>query len=392
MREVMSLSPQVLQNEDLQQTITWARLRSTQPHGNAPEIVGDQRQVALKVMELLIEKRPDLMRPVLSAPETLSLSGANPRAMLSLLERVVDNPAEYDNHWQRCMARMIGLQAWVNDVQGVLRTAEVLIPNATTPAILRAAWNSVGIAHSIARNWTEAMAAMDKTIEYAQQTSDEVDTLSALGNRAHFLCHQGRYEESEKEYAGSFVRLGQINTTRAQFEIVIGTGNRAFIPIYQGNFERAKELIEESYEMRTHGPHRVPMGLLLPCLAWIRLKEGRATETVPLLKQGLIECFGTESERFQQQALEYSCAITAELRLGSLTHATLAFVEEWRTKTQLPRSEAEIQFCDRVLAMVPTSQRHTLFDKNATPKSVGAEVMRNVRRAVQTLPSLESHT
>ncbi|HLO97019.1 MAG TPA: hypothetical protein VK171_00375, partial [Fimbriimonas sp.] len=383
LKEIVTLPKTTLADEQLQQAIAWSRLHISPASTTEPSLDSNQREVAMKVIELLLEKRPDLMRPVFSSPETLSLSGSNPRVMLTILERIVENPAEQDYHWERCMARLIGLQAWVNDVDAVLQTSEKLLACTTTPAILRATWNSVAIAHSIRRNWDVAMHAIDRTIEHAAHTGEEVDTLSARGNRAYFLCHQARYEESDWEYEDSFKRLAELQTTRSQFELVIGGGNRALIPVYQGDWQLARSRIEEAYSVRTNGPHRVPMGLLFPCLAVSRLKEGRTDEVVPMLKQGLMDCFGTESNRFQQQALEFSALVAVELNLLSLAYGLLDYVEVWRENTRMPRSEAEMQMAKAIIDQVPKSLRQPMFKPSTSPKAVGAEVMKAVRRELR---------
>ena len=341
------------------------------------EFSGSQRDIVMRVIETLVRSRTDLLRPVFSSSQTLGLSGAHPRAMMEVLQLLVNDTEEKDEHWERCMARIVGLKAWLNDARGVQVTAKILLAHTQNSRILRATWNAVAIAHSIVREWPEAMDAIDKTMEFAKETGDPIDVLATRGNRASFLWQMGDYSASDAEYAQVIAETRAIDSPRGEFEVTMGLGNHVFVPIMQNDWPRALAMLEECQERRKKS--NIAMGLLLPALALVRIKMNQTDGVLIQLRQGLRENFATESDRSKQVAFEFSAGVLAATKQGALAHAVLEYTRLWRARTELPRCLAEIDFCSRISDGIPASQRRTTINPRTDPKAVGAEILRRLR-------------
>lgn len=365
----------LLANKDLRQLIELILNR-----GRPDEDIfsSEEAKVAAEVVKAVVTSRKELARAILCSPETLSLAGSNPRAMLGLLERVVADPLPGDEHWERCMARICGLKAWLGDSDGVFEYGSQITAHSSNPVILRATWNAISLAHSFRREWTEAMCAIETTIGYAKQTGNEVDVLSGEGNRASYLWQQCRFEESEREYDRILARVKEIGTPQAEFEYVIGFGNRAFIPVMQADWPRALRLIEESQEMRV-GALKVPMGLLLPCLGMVRMALGEPSGVFRLVRQGFFDANESGSERMQQITFEFAACALGFTDHWDFGKAVLDWVRDWRVRTKLPRAAAEEQLCRAVFG----SRTAPALRQDETPSTVGREVLRRLRLATR---------
>lgn len=344
------------------------------------KLTSSEGELALNIFEIILSKKKSTARAILCSPETLTLAGSRPKIMLSLLERVIGEPEFGDEHWERCMARTVGLRAWLNDAQGVLDAGELLVKGSSDPVILRATWNAIGVAYSIRRQWPQAMEAVNKTVHYAQETGSELDVLSAQGNGASYLWLQGRFEESEKEYHRILTRVKQIGTPQSDFEFIIGSGNRAFIPVMQGDWVRALPLLEEAFELRQSGKTNVAMGTLSPCLAMVRMMLGQQDGVLANLRQGFIEANETESERAQQITFEFAACTLARTCHMDFARSVLDWVLDWRLRTNLPRAEAEVQLFDVVFGDTPLKLK---LSERDSPSTVGREILSRLRAVLQ---------
>lgn len=320
--------------------------------GAAIRMSGSESQLAAEILKVMITSRQDTARLILSSPETLTLAGAQPREMLSLLERVVAEPAIGDENWERCMARIVGLKAWLSDTQGVFEYGHRLVETCTRPLFLRAVWNAIALAHALRREWPEATSAIETTIRYAGETGNEIDLLSAQGNRAFFLWHQGHYMEADAEYERTLGLIKALGTEQSEFEYEMGSGNRAFIPMMQGDWPEALRRMEACYEVRTRGPRKISLGLILPGLALCRMMTGQKDEVLPMLRQGFFDANTAESEQYQQITFEFGACILACTEHKGFARSVVDWVEAWRGRAGLPRSYAERELLRRVFAGV----------------------------------------
>ncbi len=343
----------------------------------------DQLEFAGSLIEVLIEKQPELARQVLGSPETRVSAGRNPRLMHSLLLKVIENPVEYDIHWEKCVARTIGLKAWLNDYEGVLQLSPILLARTNEPPIKRAVWNAVSMAKSLIRDWQGALEAIEETIRLAEELGSELDICSSIGTKATCLWLQSRYEDAEKLYAETLSRLAAINSEKAEFDRLVCLGNRAFIPVMQGNFAKGRAWLEDSLAQRDASGLEVSSGLQNSCLAMTKALLGEREGLGLLMHKGLQEAFQSESERFRLLALEFCAGALIALGESSLGWSILTQAEAWRKDINHTRAPAELELIENLLDRVPARARRHVLPLGITPAKVG-------KMAVQKLAVLTS--
>lgn len=341
----------------------------------------DELEFAGSLIEVIIEKQPDLARQVLGSPETRASAGRNPRLMHSLLMKVIETPSEHDIYWERCVARTIGLKAWLNDHEGVLFLAPDLLERTKEPLIRRAVLNAVSTAKSLIRDWKGAIEAIDQTILLAEQMEDEVDVCSSKGNKATCLWLQGEYQEALELYAETLPKLAEMKTERAEFERLIGLGNRAFIPVMQSRFETARQWLADSISQREASGLNVPSGLQTSCLAMVRTLLGEREGVGQQMHQGLVEAFNSESDRFRLISLEFCAGALIALGEASLGWSILGQTDDWRKEIKHPRAQAELQLIEKLLEMVPAQSRRQVLPPDLTPAKLGKLAVQRMVKA-----------
>lgn len=336
-------------------------------------VLAEESPLAGSLLEVLLTTRLDLARALLSAPQTMSLSGANPAAMVKLLERVLDPPDPGDEAWERCMARAIGLWSWLNDVERVFEHSPKLIESSQKPIILRAVWSALSAAYANRGDWVRAHETIDASLEIAARLEDPIEYLTGLGNKATYLWREGRFAEGREMHDRSIAGLTAIDSPRARFEVTLALANRSFIAAFEGDWERAKLEIEAAIADRAqHFPDLSP-NLLLPCLVMVRAKLGDRVGLARNLHTALKQVFSTGSARFEQNALEFAAVAVSTLpQGGSVARVAIDAVAEYRTRTGYPRA-----FCEeQLLAGIPLSP-----SKSASPSSMTAgEIARELVR------------
>ncbi len=352
------------------------RIRS----GEEPQerIDGVQAHFWIEVLGIAIKNRPDLCRSMLASPEMLPLSGKQPREMLSLLEQVIVDPIEKNEDWERCVARATGLRAWLNDSAGVLELGYPLIEHSTNPIVLRATWNAVSVAHSLVRDWEKATDALAKTLEFAEQTGNEIDVLATRGNGASYMMHQRRFTEAEEEYESSLGRLRAIGTSRSLFDYAVGLGNSAFIPVFQGDLSSAKIRLEEAIRVRSESSMSIQLGLLQAALGYVDMKLGFQDQVLRLIRQGFIDAFQSQSDRNVQITFEFAAGALACTDEITLARGIIDWVNRWREQTHMPRSLAEQEFCDRMF-FATNDLEGTELEDNLGPRQIGQLLMKKLR-------------
>lgn len=349
------------------------RVRTKHP-GAHDRIANDRRGLWLDVMEAISESRPDLMRAILSSPQTLAASGKQPRIMHDMLEAATPlDLEEKDSIWARSAARMIGLKAWLGDAHGVLEAAPSVLEWSQEDQILRAVWNAVAVAHSLTRDWNKAFEALDRTMEYSKRMGHEVYEITTLGNAAFFRMQQGRFEEAELDYAVLSNRLAQIDTPQARFEHAISVGNQSLIPVFRGDWERAREQLEEAMEIRSRAGATVQMGILHASLALARTQLGRPDGLVNSMRLAFLDAFESDSFRSQQFTFEIAAAIVGKLGDSGFAQGILRWVDRWREESRAPRSPAEADFVARIPSDRPA------VSISGSPALVGRETMKRLR-------------
>lgn len=349
---------------------------STEPEENP--LSADEAAVMLEMIQRLEKPRPDLWRTLLSAPEARVIAGRHPRIMHDLLQRAVSlGPGPRDDIWELSAARLCGLKAWLSDASGVLTLAEEILRTSQNPTILRAVWNTVAIAHSINRDWEPAFEALDKTAEYARRTGNEIDVISTEGNRAFFLMHQGRFDESQAEYRSLLDRLESLELEQARFEIAVAKGNSALISVYRRDWDAALAQLESAIVARSEPGMNLQMGLLQSALALAHAQRGQIQEAPGLLRRGFVDAFGAESTPTQQATFEFAAGTLANTSQAGFATAVLEWVADWRCRTGTPRSKAEADLC-LSLGLVRATEEKDLGPA-AAPPAVGRELMRRLR-------------
>lgn len=348
--------------------------------GSGVNLTQAEAHLSVEIMKALLNSNQSLARSILCSPETLTLAGTRPRQMHSLLERVVgSDPLFGDVHWERCMARLAGLRAWLNDAQGVLDAGELLVSGSQNPIILRATWNAIGVAHSLRCDWPKAMEAVENTVRLAREFGTEIDVLSAEGNGAFYLFLQGKFAEADSQYERSLNAIRKIGTPQAQFDFVIGSGNRAYIPAAQGDWLRASHLLEEMLELRTSGKTTVAMGALYPCLAMVRMMLGNTEGVVSMTRQGFLYANESESMRSLLLTFEYGACTLAQTPHRAYARAVIDWVLVRREELNLPRAPAEHHLLGLVFSEIEPSIR---LPQSDSPSKVGREVISRLRKSL----------
>jgi len=348
-------------------------LRARNP-GVRERLSSDRRMFWLEIVDLIEESRPDLMRTLLSAPQTLSLSGKQPRLMHDLLEKATPlDLEEKDTTWERSAARMIGLKAWLGDAKGVLETAPAVINTSTDVQILRAVWNAVAVAHSLVRDWDKAHEALARTLEYSRLFGSEMYELTTKGNGAYFKMQQGRFGEAHDAYEEIMKRLAEVDTNQAKFEHAIAIGNRALIPVFQGNWAEAITRLETAMDVRSKRGLQVHMGMLHASIALVRANLGRMETVANSMRLAFLDAFESDSFRSQQFTFDVAAATIAVLGDAAYAQSLAHWCERWRRRTQAPRSEAERLLVSRI----PKVARDPSV--SGDPPMVGKETMRRIR-------------
>ncbi|MBL8048378.1 MAG: hypothetical protein JNJ45_06815 [Chthonomonas sp.] len=339
----------------------------------------EEQTLLLALLKTLEDSRPDLLRSLLGSPESLLLSGKHPRAMHDLLERATrDEPKDHDETWQRCMARLTGLKAWLGDADGVLQSAPRVLAHAENPLILRAVWNTIAVAHSLNRNWAEAQSALEKTIDYARAADRPIDVLTAQGNGAFFMMQQGEYRRAYAEYERLQAEMGKVGTNQAKFELALGIGHQAFIPMFERDWPSAEGHFAHAIEIRSAAGSEVQMGLLQLGLACSRMMQTHTTEVESLTRAGLRDAFGAASVRSIQTSLEIVAVTLWGAGDPLLALGIVEWVTRWRSETRCPRSFAEQSWVDQI----PAGQSEPL-DANLTAPEVGRLAMRRLRQLIR---------
>lgn len=345
----------------------------------------EESSLLLEIFGQLEATRPDLWRAVLSSPESLALAGKHPRAMHDLLERATPlDIADRDEVWERSAGRLIGLKAWLNDTEGVLRTAEAILESAKDPQILRAVWNGLAIAYSLQRRWPEATEALKKTAEYARELGNKVYELTTQGNGAYFLMQQGRFEDAEIAYGQSLDRLREIDTDQARFEVAIGTGNRALVPIYRQDWSEAVARIEHGIELREGGGLHVQMGLLQSALALALAKTGDWERVPNLLRAAFLDAFAADAPPPQQVTFEFAAGALSATSQREFAIAVLNWVDRWRERIGTPRSQAEFDLCQSFGG--PSANDSLRIPDDEPVTAVGRETMKRLRSEANRSP------
>lgn len=338
-------------------------------------------EFAGSLIEIIIEKQPDLARQVLGSPDTKASAGRNPHLMHSLLMKVIDQPGERDIHWERCVARTIGLKAWLNDNQGVLDLSSEILAKSKEPIIQRAVWNAVSTAKSLIRDWPGAIEAIDHAISLAEQLGDEVDFHATKGTKATCLWLQGFYKEALDLYEESLPMLRDMKSERAEFEMLMGLGNRAFIPVMQGDFVRGKAWLEDSMAQRQASGLNVPAGLQTSCLAMVKAILGEREGIAALMHQGLIEAFTSDSDRFKLIALEFAAGALIACGESPLGWSILTQADARRKEIRHPRAPAELQLIENLTERIPLHHRRQILTPDMTPAQLGKLAVQRLVKA-----------
>lgn len=371
---------ELISHEDIAPLVSRISKTESLDAGSEVNLTQAEAQLAVEIVKALLDSNQSLARSLLCSPETLTLAGTRPRQMHSLLERVVGNEPRFgDEHWERCMARLAGLRAWLNDAQGVLEAGELLVSGSKNPIMLRATWNAIGVAHSLRCDWPRAMEAVEKTVRLAREFGTEIDVLSAEGNGAFYLFLQGKFDEADREYERTLGGIKRIGTPQAEFEVVIGSGNRAYIPAAQGDWERASKLLEEMLELRTTGKTTVAMGALYPCLAMVRMMLGTTEGVVSMMRQGFLYANESESPRSLLLTFEYAACTLAQTSHKAYAKSVVDWVLVRRNQLNLPRAEAEKHLLGLVFGAIQSEQS---IPSSESPSSVGREVLSRLRRSM----------
>lgn len=371
---------ELISHEDIAPLVSRVSKSEALDAGSGVNLTQAEAQLAVEIVKALLDSNQGLARSLLCSPETLTLAGTRPRQMRSLLERVVGKEPRFgDEHWERCMARLAGLRAWLNDAKGVLEVGELLVSGSQNPIILRAIWNAIGVAHSLRCDWPNAMAAVEKTVHFAREFGTEIDVLSAEGNRAFYLFLQGEFEEADREYERTLTKIRGIGTPQAEFEVVIGSGNRAYIPAAQGDWTRASTLLEEMLELRTSGKTNVAMGALYPCLAMVRMMLGSHEGVVSMTRQGFLYANESESMRSLLLTFEYAACTLSKTDHKTYARSVIDWVLVKREQSDLPRAQAEKHLLGHVFSGV--EPEFTLPDTESF-SSVGRGVLSRLRKSL----------
>lgn len=300
-----------------------------------------ERRFLIELLQIGIRNYPELIRQLLAKPEALPFAGQNPAMMIVLLEQVVGELEPGDDVQERCLARLVGLRAWQNDAQGVLRDAPALLNSSKNPLVLRATWNYVSLAHALSRNWQEADDALVKTEEFARESGDDIDLLSVQGTRAFYLLHQGKYGEATREYDLCLDSLRQIDHPRAALDFAVANGYRAMIPVYAGEWEAGMEALSRAIAIRKDMNPPCQHSLLSSARSFCGIKLERREDVLLDMVDALREAFNGSVARDQILTLEFLARVLFELQQADFAASICDRTDHWRRDCHLPRSEAE---------------------------------------------------
>ncbi|MBC8066235.1 MAG: hypothetical protein H7Y17_15495, partial [Chlorobia bacterium] len=160
----------------------------------------------------------------------------------------------------------------------------------------------------------------------------------------------------------------------------MGSGNQAFIPVMQGNWPEALRRLEACYETRTMSSRKIPMDTLLPCLAMVRMMLGRKEEVLAMLRQGFFDANASESEQFQMTTFEFAACSLSCTEHKAFARSVVDWVEDWRSRTNLPRSAAEMDLLERVFTDIGPGSPLKFSEP---PPNVGRELLRYLRNSLQ---------
>ncbi len=377
--ELKRMAPTASKHPELEAIYKSIRLGASPSSSNLSK---QERDLVMEAFEEVGKRSPEFCLAILASPVCMPLSGKYPRAMHSLLATLTDASQLHDEAWQRCMARRIGLAAWLNDSDEVIRLCPAVFEASENAIVLRATWNALAVAHALQHNWDEAKHALEKAIEFARGAEDVLGELSAKGNWAHFLMHQGRYKEADALYDETLAAFSVLDTARAKFEHAVGIGNRALIPIYANDLVTARARLELGIEVREAQDQAMQLGLLQAGLAYVKLATGEHADVVQLARRAFLDAFGSDSARNEQITFELLAA--GMWHLGDRFFATEVFdwVNQWRTGSRMLRSPAETDFATRHSLGVAKKSRKTLPETDCTASMVGKELMRRLRKAL----------
>jgi len=366
----------LLRHPEVRETIRRILRDKVESRNDRQDMSPAESLLAADIVRTMIHMRPEAAMILLSSPETLPLAGAQPKVMSLLLERALGDTSCGDEHWERGLARLIALKAWLNDSDGVFQFGSRLIEVSKNPIILRAVWNAIALAHFLRREWNDAMAAISRAIYYAREAGSEIDLLSAQGNEALFLLHQGCYDDALARYNEVLGRLKEIGTSHADFEYVMGLGNRALIPVMRGDWPRALAWLEECLDLRTNGQHKVSMGSLLPALGMVRAMVEKPQGIAELFRQSFFEANETESIKSQQAAFEFAGYALTVVGHSSYGRSVVDWVHRWREAANMPLAPCEMELFQRICHSIPLELR---LNRSQTAAVVGRDILRRLR-------------
>ncbi len=345
-----------------------------------PEERRDPLDIGGQLFDLLIEHSKPLAREFLASPPILPLSGQKPREILAVLQRVLEPEAPGTDAWERCVARAVGLHAWLNQVDETVSLGQMLLGKSQNPILHRAIWNAISAVLSYRCDWKGAHEAIDQAILIAKDLPDPVERLSGLGNKATYLWMEGRFQESEVLHNQVVEDLWKVDTPRARFDIAVNYGNRVWIPLYQGDWDRANDWIQEAVRMREELAPGLPPLLLGPAEILAKAFCGPSSPLARPLHERLREVFATRSIRFQLIATELAAGVAYAVGQGDLAKAAWLKVREWREEHQFPLGPAESGLWDLLMDRFPGRPRKSL-EKGVTPGSLAKILVRAVRSA-----------
>jgi tetratricopeptide (TPR) repeat protein len=375
-----ALPPEAIEAAEIKQALESAAAESAGPR---PELLSREDRLKVALFDILIPNRQDLLQAVLTTPQSLALSGKFPKQMHDLLEHV---DKDYDNptsDWQRSMARLVGLKAWLNDADGVLELGYRMVEKCPDVAVQRALWNAISIGHFLLRQWPEATTTIQKTREFAEQTGNEVNICTAIGNAAFYKMHQGKFAEAMRDYEGMVDRLQALDTPHSRFEIAMGYGNYAFAPVLSGDWKLARQMVTKAIELKTQDSPPLEHGLLSAALGCVVARLGEVDAAPQLIRPAFLEAFATESDRTLQITFELAAGALVSPENACFRASVIDWVDRWRLRTRLPRSKAEEQFCSAICGTEALPKAP--LDLESEPRLVGRELMKRLRAQASSL-------
>lgn len=349
-----------------------AEIRAS-PASVAARQIDKSSQLLLDIFAALEDRHPQQVLTVLAQPACLPLSGKYPREMCELLTRTLALDVEHDEAWERCTARLAGLQAWLGNADACEAAARQLLEQSQNPIVLRATWNALSVAYSLRRDWPAAHHAIDRTMEFARLAGDAIGVLSAMGNGASYLMHECKFVEADEQYARSLEQLLAFDTVQAKFDHAIGYGNMAFVPVFSGDYEEAKKRLTTGIRIREQVGTQA--GLMLGALVYVCACLDEPID-IRMARRSLVEAIDSNSHQMVHATMEYLACALAECGGSGFAKAVLDRVADWRSASGPARSAAETALCRRHLRH---SAEPVTIPPKATPDVVGREILRRLR-------------